>query len=171
MSTQYRLVQSGKTASGGCSAGPRFVRAVAPRIFLYGLLTSSHNFVLLYITVVTFILGEVSCFVHVCLKVKLTGFCITFRCCFLQQEIRANSLMICRVFKVTNKRTTIIVVFCFISPIRLVPNLHKQTTSFVVFLITISSWSVLVLYSLANGEHGLPLLLIFLDVSNFVNFT
>jgi hypothetical protein len=33
MSTQYRLVQSGKTASGGCSAGPRFVRAVAPRIY------------------------------------------------------------------------------------------------------------------------------------------
>jgi hypothetical protein len=32
MSTQYRLVQSGKTASGGCSAGPRVVRAVAPRI-------------------------------------------------------------------------------------------------------------------------------------------
>jgi hypothetical protein len=27
MSTQYRLVQSGKTASGSCSAGPRFVRA------------------------------------------------------------------------------------------------------------------------------------------------
>jgi penicillin V acylase-like amidase (Ntn superfamily) len=27
MSTQYRLVQSGKTASGGCSAGSRFVRA------------------------------------------------------------------------------------------------------------------------------------------------
>jgi hypothetical protein len=27
MSTQYRLVQSGKTASGGCSACPRFVRA------------------------------------------------------------------------------------------------------------------------------------------------
>jgi hypothetical protein len=27
MSTQYRLVQSGKTSSGGCSAGPRFVRA------------------------------------------------------------------------------------------------------------------------------------------------
>jgi hypothetical protein len=34
MSTQYRLVQSGKTASGGCSAGPRFVRAVAPRIII-----------------------------------------------------------------------------------------------------------------------------------------
>jgi hypothetical protein len=32
MSTQYRLVQSGKTANGGCSAGPRFVRAVAPQI-------------------------------------------------------------------------------------------------------------------------------------------
>jgi hypothetical protein len=28
MSTQYRLVQSGKTASGGCSAGRRIVRAV-----------------------------------------------------------------------------------------------------------------------------------------------
>jgi hypothetical protein len=27
MSTQYHLVQSAKTASGGCSAGPRFVRA------------------------------------------------------------------------------------------------------------------------------------------------
>jgi hypothetical protein len=35
MSTQYRLVQSGKTASDGCSAGPRFVRAVAPRIYLF----------------------------------------------------------------------------------------------------------------------------------------
>jgi hypothetical protein len=34
MSTQYRLVQSGKTASGGCSAGPRFVRAVPPRIII-----------------------------------------------------------------------------------------------------------------------------------------
>jgi hypothetical protein len=34
MSPQYRLVQSGKTASGGCSAGPRFVRAVAPRIII-----------------------------------------------------------------------------------------------------------------------------------------
>jgi hypothetical protein len=30
MSTQYRLVQSGKTASGGCSAG----QAVAPRIVI-----------------------------------------------------------------------------------------------------------------------------------------
>jgi hypothetical protein len=34
MSTQYRLVQSGKTASGGCSAGPRFDRAVAPRAII-----------------------------------------------------------------------------------------------------------------------------------------
>jgi hypothetical protein len=33
MSTQYRLVQSGKTASGGCRS--RFVRAVAPRIIIY----------------------------------------------------------------------------------------------------------------------------------------
>jgi hypothetical protein len=43
MSTQYRLVQSGKTASGGCSAGPRFVRAVAPRIKLI-----NHVFILLF---------------------------------------------------------------------------------------------------------------------------
>jgi hypothetical protein len=34
MSTQYRLVQSGKTASGGCSAGQGSVSAVAPRIYL-----------------------------------------------------------------------------------------------------------------------------------------
>jgi hypothetical protein len=34
MSTKYRLVQSGKTASGGFSAGPSFVRAVAPRIII-----------------------------------------------------------------------------------------------------------------------------------------
>jgi hypothetical protein len=39
MSTQYRLVQSGKTASGGCSAGPRFVRAVAPRIIIIIIIT------------------------------------------------------------------------------------------------------------------------------------
>jgi hypothetical protein len=34
MSTQYRLVQSGKTASGGCSAGQGSSEPVAPRIFL-----------------------------------------------------------------------------------------------------------------------------------------
>jgi hypothetical protein len=34
MSTQYRLVQSGKTASGGCSAGPRSVRACSARIII-----------------------------------------------------------------------------------------------------------------------------------------
>jgi hypothetical protein len=39
MSTQYRLVQSGKTASGGCSAGSMFVRAVAPRIIIFFLTT------------------------------------------------------------------------------------------------------------------------------------
>jgi hypothetical protein len=43
MSTQYRLVQSGKTASGGCSASPRFVRAVAPRIYLF-------NFLFIYLS-------------------------------------------------------------------------------------------------------------------------
>jgi hypothetical protein len=35
MSTQYRLVQSRKTASGGCSAGPRFVRACSATDFYY----------------------------------------------------------------------------------------------------------------------------------------
>jgi carbohydrate-binding DOMON domain-containing protein len=34
MSTQYRLVQSGKTASGGCSAGQGSPEPVAPRIYL-----------------------------------------------------------------------------------------------------------------------------------------
>jgi hypothetical protein len=33
MSTQYRLVQSGKTASGGCSAGQGSLEPVAPRIY------------------------------------------------------------------------------------------------------------------------------------------
>jgi carbohydrate-binding DOMON domain-containing protein len=31
---QYRLVQSGKTASGGCSAGQGSSEPVAPRIYL-----------------------------------------------------------------------------------------------------------------------------------------
>jgi hypothetical protein len=35
MSTQYRLVQSGKTASGGCSAGQGSSEPVAPRIYLF----------------------------------------------------------------------------------------------------------------------------------------
>jgi carbohydrate-binding DOMON domain-containing protein len=35
MSTQYRLVQSGKTASGGCSAGQGSSDPVAPRIYLF----------------------------------------------------------------------------------------------------------------------------------------
>jgi hypothetical protein len=33
MSSQYRLVQSGKTTSGGCSAGQVSSEPVAPRIF------------------------------------------------------------------------------------------------------------------------------------------
>jgi hypothetical protein len=32
MSNQYRLVQSGKTASGGCSAGPRFITACSATV-------------------------------------------------------------------------------------------------------------------------------------------
>jgi hypothetical protein len=39
MSTQYRLVQSGKTASGGCSAGQGSSEPVAPRIYLFYLFT------------------------------------------------------------------------------------------------------------------------------------
>jgi carbohydrate-binding DOMON domain-containing protein len=38
MSTQYRLVQSGKTASGGCSAGQGSSEPVAPRIYYFILL-------------------------------------------------------------------------------------------------------------------------------------
>jgi hypothetical protein len=34
MSTQYRLVQSGKTASGGCSAGQGLSEPVAPLIII-----------------------------------------------------------------------------------------------------------------------------------------
>jgi carbohydrate-binding DOMON domain-containing protein len=34
MSTQYRLVQSAKTASGGCSAGQGSSEPVAPRIII-----------------------------------------------------------------------------------------------------------------------------------------
>jgi hypothetical protein len=33
MSTQYRLVQAGQTASRSCSAGPRFVRACSATDF------------------------------------------------------------------------------------------------------------------------------------------
>jgi hypothetical protein len=35
MSTQYRLVQSGKNASGGCSAGQGSAELVAPRIYYF----------------------------------------------------------------------------------------------------------------------------------------
>jgi hypothetical protein len=35
MSTQYRLVQSEKTASGGCSAGQGSSEPVAPRIYFW----------------------------------------------------------------------------------------------------------------------------------------
>jgi hypothetical protein len=42
MSTQYRLVQSGKTASGGCSAGQGSSEPVAPRIYY----TFATNFIL-----------------------------------------------------------------------------------------------------------------------------
>jgi carbohydrate-binding DOMON domain-containing protein len=43
MSTQYRLVQSGKTASGGCSAGQGSSEPVAPRIYLFIILCGLFN--------------------------------------------------------------------------------------------------------------------------------
>jgi carbohydrate-binding DOMON domain-containing protein len=50
MSTQYRLVQSGKTASGGCSAGQGSSEPVAPRIYLF-------IFILFYVDILWY--GEV----------------------------------------------------------------------------------------------------------------
>jgi carbohydrate-binding DOMON domain-containing protein len=44
MSTQYRLVQSGKTASGGCSAGQGSSEPVAPRIYFILFLFTSLSF-------------------------------------------------------------------------------------------------------------------------------
>jgi hypothetical protein len=38
MSTQYRLVQSGKTASGGCSAGQGSSEPVMPQIYYFFIL-------------------------------------------------------------------------------------------------------------------------------------
>jgi hypothetical protein len=45
MSTQYRVVQSGKTASGGCSAGQVSSEPVAPRIIIMSYYTSKSSFV------------------------------------------------------------------------------------------------------------------------------
>jgi hypothetical protein len=44
MSTQYRLVQSGKTASGGCSAGQGSSEPVAPRIYFIFFMFYLHKF-------------------------------------------------------------------------------------------------------------------------------
>jgi hypothetical protein len=44
MSTQYRLVQSGKTASGGCSAGQVSSEPVAPRILLFIIFCTNISF-------------------------------------------------------------------------------------------------------------------------------
>jgi carbohydrate-binding DOMON domain-containing protein len=49
MSTQYRLVQSGKTASGGCSAGQGSSEPVAPRIYFFILVTSMDQTVSLFV--------------------------------------------------------------------------------------------------------------------------
>jgi hypothetical protein len=47
MSTQYRLVQSGKTASGGCSAGQGSSEPVAPRIYFFFICTDLNIVMLL----------------------------------------------------------------------------------------------------------------------------
>jgi hypothetical protein len=44
MSTQYRLVQSGKIASGSCSAGQGSSEPVAPRIYYYFLFYLFKNY-------------------------------------------------------------------------------------------------------------------------------
>jgi hypothetical protein len=54
MSTQYRLVQSGKTASGGCSAGQGSSEPVAPRIYLF----------ILFIFLVVFFSEQMFPYVH-----------------------------------------------------------------------------------------------------------
>jgi carbohydrate-binding DOMON domain-containing protein len=59
MSTQYRLVQSGKTASGGCSAGQGSLEPVAPRIYLF-----------IYLTMCEAMLPLPMQFRHVILKAK-----------------------------------------------------------------------------------------------------
>jgi hypothetical protein len=50
MSTQYHLVQSGKTASGGCSAGQGSSEPVAPRIFIYDIIT--HIIIIIIIIII-----------------------------------------------------------------------------------------------------------------------
>jgi hypothetical protein len=44
MSTQYRLVQSGKTASGGCSAGQVSSEPVAPWIIINNFQVAFNSF-------------------------------------------------------------------------------------------------------------------------------
>jgi hypothetical protein len=51
MSTQYRLVQSGKTASGGCSAGQGSSEPVAPRIKLKIFQGKKHGIKIMYIVI------------------------------------------------------------------------------------------------------------------------
>jgi carbohydrate-binding DOMON domain-containing protein len=55
MSTQYRLVQSRKTASGGCSAGQGSSEPVAPRIFYFFIYQAfqSKNILQLFLAVPT----------------------------------------------------------------------------------------------------------------------
>jgi hypothetical protein len=45
MSTQYRLVQTEKTASGGCSAGQGSLEPVAPRIFYFTVRTMQNQYI------------------------------------------------------------------------------------------------------------------------------
>jgi hypothetical protein len=66
MSTQYRLVQSGKTASGGCSAGQGSSDPVEPRISLFSVC------VLLLVQRLIFFLNIDLCY-HIRLKKFLTA--------------------------------------------------------------------------------------------------
>jgi hypothetical protein len=58
MSTQYRLVQSGKTASGGCSVGQGSSEPVAPRIIIIIINITTVTLVLLLLLSVKFIINN-----------------------------------------------------------------------------------------------------------------
>jgi hypothetical protein len=59
MSTQYRLVQSGKTASGGCSAGQGSSEPVAPWIVIIIMLhnLAKFRFILFFVTLSSLVTG------------------------------------------------------------------------------------------------------------------
>jgi hypothetical protein len=62
MSTQYRLVQSGKTASGGCSAGQGSSEPVAPRkkgpLLLHFVLMLSPKYTIIFLQLTKFAINS-----------------------------------------------------------------------------------------------------------------